>query len=181
MTILINSYKAIKAFYEGKSAERTGVPYINHIDEGLLILSELDAAPLVQAAFCLHPIFQSDADLKGAVGVNMPRLVRNPHVLVLVMEYRNIANASLRHQLSLTKASEISLSPLPEVNEMLIADKIQNYKDFLKYHLGTHPDSDQLDLYFRLWLERLGVPEEKLLEYFKVLDFELPTVDLPVK
>ena len=43
---------------------------------------------------------------------------------------------------------------------MLIADKIQNRKDFQLYHLGTHTRSEQLDQYFKNWLEKLEVSED---------------------
>lgn len=42
---------------------------------------------------------------------------------------------------------------------MLIADKVQNRNDFLNHHRVTHPRSGELDRYFDLWLERLGVTE----------------------
>ena len=80
--------------------------------------------------------------------------------LFLALEYRNIANATLSNR-EITCAGDIKLSPLPEVNLMLVADKVQNYKDFLLYHKGTHERSEQLDRYFQLWLERLGVSPQK--------------------
>jgi hypothetical protein len=43
---------------------------------------------------------------------------------------------------------------------MLIADKIQNRKDFELYHLGKHERSSELDSYFKNWLERLDITEE---------------------
>ena len=46
---------------------------------------------------------------------------------------------------------------LPEVRDMLIADKIQNYKDFLFYHKGTHPRSRELEEYFKNWFGILGI------------------------
>jgi hypothetical protein len=55
---------------------------------------------------------------------------------------------------------DIPLSPLAAVNTMLVADKIQNRKDFLAQHRANHPRAAELDRYFRLWLERLGVSEE---------------------
>jgi hypothetical protein len=55
---------------------------------------------------------------------------------------------------------DIRLSPLKDVNDMLIADKIQNRKDFELYHLGTHDRSEQLDQYFKNWLEKLEVSED---------------------
>ena len=72
------------------------------------------------------------------------------------MEYRNIANQYLSYR-KIKSIDEISLSPLKEVNEMLIADKIQNYKDFLIYHKDTHPRAKELDEYFNNWLKKLNI------------------------
>jgi hypothetical protein len=47
-----------------------------------------------------------------------------------------------------------------------VADKVQNRKDFLLHHHGRHPRSDALDRYFRLWLERLDVPEARFAALF---------------
>jgi len=47
---------------------------------------------------------------------------------------------------------------------MLVADKVQNRKDFLAYHKGTHARSDELDYYFKLWLRRLDISEERYQE-----------------
>lgn len=40
---------------------------------------------------------------------------------------------------------------------MLIADKVQNYKDFEIYHKSTHPRSKELDQYFKNWLQKLNI------------------------
>jgi len=90
------------------------------------------------------------------------------HVLLLAMEYRNIANATLSHR-TIATAADIPLSPLPEVNAMLVADKVQNRKDFILHHARSHPRSKELDRYFRLWLERLGVSESQFGELFEAL------------
>jgi hypothetical protein len=54
-------------------------------------------------------------------------------------------------------ADEIRLSPLDEVNARLVADKVQNRKDFLLYHRATQPRRAELEHDFELWPERLGV------------------------
>lgn len=64
---------------------------------------------------------------------------------------------------------DIPLSGMPEVDQMLVADKVQNRKDFLVHHRGCHPRSDALDRYFRLWLLRLGVTEQQFAELFEEL------------
>jgi hypothetical protein len=50
---------------------------------------------------------------------------------------------------------------------MLIADKIQNRKDFELYHEGTHERSLELKCYFIDWLWRLGVREGEYQEFKK--------------
>ena len=46
-------------------------------------------------------------------------------------------------------------------NQMLIADKVQNRKDFLKFHQDAPPPGIALlDMYFEMWLAALGISEE---------------------
>jgi hypothetical protein len=155
-------YRAIAAAYGTRTTVRSGVPLIVHIDDGLRILERLGASELAKRAFCLHPLVQADADLAA----NYPRLAEltdDLRVVALVIEYRHIANATLSTR-AIGSAADIPLSPLGEVNAMLVADKVQNYRDFIAYHRGTHPRSEALDRYFRLWLERLGVNLERYAE-----------------
>ena len=77
-----------------------------------------------------------------------------PRVLALALEYRNIANAHLSWHPAGVDA--FSLSPLPEVNDMLVADKVQNRKDFELYHASTHPRRARLAEYFAEWMAKLG-------------------------
>ncbi|MCC6995627.1 MAG: hypothetical protein IT370_13540 [Deltaproteobacteria bacterium] len=150
-------YRAIAAHYAGRAASRSRVPYMQHIDEGLTILRRQRATDRAMRAFCLHPLVQSDADLAASY----PRLATlsdDAQVLALALEYRAVANAALS-QRALASAADIALSPLAEVNQMLVADKIQNYKDFILHHRGRHPRSAALERYFRLWLERLGIDD----------------------
>lgn len=39
--------------------------------------------------------------------------------------------------------------------DMVLADKIQNRKDFRLYHKGKHKRSKQLSAYFDIWIEFL--------------------------
>jgi len=82
------------------------------------------------------------------------------------MEYRNRANSYLAGSLPLSDEYEITLpdgGDLIEVRQMLIADKMQNRKDFdlfLRSYAKGHTAWDKrLDTYFRGWLAALGVPE----------------------
>ena len=52
---------------------------------------------------------------------------------------------------------------------MLIADKIQNRKDFELYHKETHPRSAELDKYFRNWLQKLNIDESFYQEIIALL------------
>ena len=81
-------------------------------------------------------------------GVSVP-------AIMLAMEYRRVANAYLSTR-KIESISEIELSPLKEVQQMLIADKIQNNKDFRLYN-RDHPRYDELCQYFDNWLDRLEI------------------------
>lgn len=150
-------YKLIESIYEDKTTTRSGIHLMNHIDEGLYILHKLNASNEAKLGYILHPIFQSDFDL--SCNINHPDLKRlDPKALILTLEYRSVANEYLSYR-TITTLDEIRLSPLDDVNTMLKADKIQNRKDFELYHLGTHPRSQELDLYFHNWCDKLGLDE----------------------
>ncbi|MCC5944726.1 MAG: hypothetical protein JJT94_07300 [Bernardetiaceae bacterium] len=154
-TALHKAYHFIASYYGNQKAKRSGVYLINHIDEGLQILQQIQASSVAQKAYCLHPLVQLDSDLE-----------QNQHLLIdfdvptiiAVIEYRSVANAYLSRR-SIHSIEDIRLSPLKDVNDMLIADKIQNRKDFEQYHKETHPRSAMLLQYFHNWFERLGISE----------------------
>ena len=148
-------YAAIAREYGERRAKRSQVPLIQHIDDGLTVLEAIGASEAAQRAFCLHPLLQDDAAYAANIG-RTSELTDDAHVLMLTLEYRRVANAALSSR-ELASAADIELSPIGEVNEMLVADKVQNRRDFLRHHLGSHPRSEILERYFELWLERLGV------------------------
>lgn len=153
---------AIIKFYGTRRAARSQVPLINHIVEGVSILKSIYASNDAISAFCLHPLVQGDTELLQHYA-NLDHI--DGKILILAMEYRSVANDYLSHR-TVYAIDEIRLSPLKEVNDMLVADKVQNYKDFLLYHYGTHPRSNELDVYFKNWLSRLNC--------FHVMDVTLP-------
>lgn len=150
-------YKLISEYYGNDRAKRSGVQLINHIDEGLAILEWIGASETSKKAYCLHPILQSDEALEKNYNFIFPLV--DSSTLIATMEYRSVANEYLSKRI-INDISEIRLSPLKDVNNMLIADKIQNRKDFEIYHFGTHPRSVELDKYFKNWLIRLDISEE---------------------
>lgn len=152
-------YKLIEAIYGDNKAERSGVYLMNHIDEGLYILYKINARTKAKLAYILHPIFQGDSEIVN----NITRSdINNLDVkaVILAIEYRHIANDYLSKR-TINSLDEIRLSPLDSVNNMLIADKIQNRKDFELYHLGVHARSNELDEYFKNWMKRLSIDEDK--------------------
>jgi hypothetical protein len=164
------AYRLIKDFYGDRRADRSGVRLIQHIDEGLEIMSRYGSQPIAMEAYAAHPLFQPDGDLK--LNYHLAHELQ-PLVVLYAMEYRNVANAYLSDKITRTTPladdeqivaipnGEIRLSPLPVVNDMLVADKVQNRKDFLRYHAATHNRSLELDFYFRYWLEALEIDEQK--------------------
>lgn len=164
-------YQAIREFYGEQRAERSGVFYIRHIDEGLAILHAIDASLHAKRAYCLHPVFQADAAFATAFDDNsvIRRYQIDTYAIALAVEYRSIANAYLSHRV-INAIDEIQLSPLADVQDMLIADKVQNRKDFLIHHVDSHPRADALSQYFVNWLRRLGISESKYDELAGLID-----------
>lgn len=163
-------YLAIAEFYGDQTAARSGVPLICHVNEGLMLL-DVSGAPLTaKEAFCLHPLLQDDQALAEAMrpGSVFQRWRPDPVPVALAMEYRRVANAYLSHHCT-GEDDAIALSPIDEVNQMLFADKVQNRKDFERFHRGTHAHSARLDVYFRNWLRRLDVSEPEYADWVALL------------
>ena len=162
-------YELIGAFYGEKTAKRSGVRYMNHIDEGLVILEVLGASLNAKRAFCLHPIVQDDEDMRGALRSGSLMCESNVELapLMLAVEYRVVANGYLSSRAVPSELGGILLSSLPDVNLMLVADKVQNRKDFEMHHEGKHPRSLALITYFKTWLARLDISEQRYHELAK--------------
>jgi hypothetical protein len=159
-------YRLISRHYGDRVAQRSQVPLINHINEGLIVLDSIDATDAAKKAFCIHPMLQHDDDL--AENYYICNFVE-PQVLLLAMEYRSVANEFLSDKMDLDPVPAIRLSPLWEVNDMLIADKVQNYKDFTQYHYGTHARSEQLNNYFHQWFTALNINFTMYKRLYKLL------------
>lgn len=170
------AYGQIVAHYGYQRAARSDVPLINHIREGVKIMWRLNASDYAIRAYCLHPLFQADIDLVMVDPAGM-----NPIEVMLAMEYRSCANRWLSDKVRIEHFDdgvevgrkvvfdgEPSAGPLDEVKQMLIADKVQNYKDFLQYHQHTHPRSLELQQYFKAWLIALNVTDEEFEELSQV-------------
>jgi len=160
-------YQLILDHYTTRCATRSGVPLMNHIDEGLEILEWLGASNAAKGGYCLHPLVQDVKDLQE----NIERLGAIPEIeesLARALTYRLFANKYLCRpatdgwdvdQIRRVMLGTNMLWPT-ETRHMLIADKVQNQKDFLQYHYGTHARSEQLKKYFENWLEVLDYKSE---------------------
>jgi hypothetical protein len=160
-------YRAVAQLYGSRTTRRSRVPLMNHIDEGIAILATSDARDIALRAFCLHPLLQDDKGLVDAFP-KLTHLTDSVQIMTLALEYRRIAN-TFSHRRPIESAEAIELSPLREVNQMLAADKIQNRKDFILHLRSSHPRSAELDRYFQLWLQRLGVSDQEFADHFVAL------------
>lgn len=161
---LTKAYTAVEDFYGQARAARSGLLKIRHIDEGLVILDCLGASAHTRAAWCLHPVLQHPFDWEVNAWV-----LRHFHfeTTLFVRGYRDAANAWLSDKVG---EGSPKLSPYHEVNQMLIADKVQNRKDFLLYHHGSHPRSDELARYFDKWLKALNVSSRDYHKYCWIIN-----------
>lgn len=175
------AYQMICKFYGKKTAKRSKVPLINHIEEGLNVMARRKTSALAQAAYCLHPIVQSDEALacflspKGdSPAWDFRSMAISYRSIVLAMEYRRVANSYLSKDLP----SSLVQSPISDVWEMLLADKIQNRDDFHRYHHATHPRSKELTEYFENWMNilkaKLGITDDDINELTRSLKNSTP-------
>jgi hypothetical protein len=148
-------WAAVNEFYGDRRATRSERPLIEHIAEGLHVLDLIAADEVARLAFCIHPLCQDDVALGGFdVGV-----ASTPRVLLMAVEYRNVANRYLAHHYG-QPTREARLSPLGAVNQMLVADKVQNRWSFERYGGEFLPNGPRLAAYFREWLSVLGISED---------------------
>lgn len=151
-------YRAIEEVYGSRTAKISKVLLIRHIQEGLIILERINASEEAKKAFCLYPLLQSNDNLSLSLDSQkvFSTYLFDVNAVILAMEYRAVANAYLSFHY---KGNDdiIYLSHLKDVNDMLIADKIQKRKDFLKYHKDIHKNSDILNQYFINWLKVLNI------------------------
>jgi len=162
-------YKVISKFYKGKSTSK-GIPYTNHIDEGIGHLENLHVDDTTINAFILHPFVQC-VNLVGTYGKTLlTEKELEKHINIFEIEpdiahelllYRKYANSYLcrpetdDYAYHEAVAAVEGLEQYPNVVKMLIADKLQNFKDFLKYR-QDHPRKVPLTYYFRFWLIMLS-------------------------
>lgn len=143
------AYELIKKQYGNRTTRRTGVAYINHIDEGIETLKSIGADQLTIDAYCLHPLLQSDKDLNRNLELDFEGV--STATIILAVEYRRVANSYL----STMKMENFVGFTNDRIKQMLYADKVQNEKDFALYHEGSHPRSKELREYFDNWLNIL--------------------------
>lgn len=145
----------IAAYYENKVARRSNVPLINHIVEGCELLKKWkpDNVNFIRRAFCLHPLVQNNIDID----------LTHYETFELATEYAEKANSYLCRPdtdwLIIHGDAAVLQTHLGEMSKecawMLLADKVQNQKDFRTYHWFNHERSDELEAYFNLWIKTL--------------------------
>lgn len=164
-------YELIKKYYEYKVAKRSGIPYINHIDEGLLLLNyKLRAKDSVShRAFCLHPFYQDN------IRIDTTKI--SGHSTRVAYFYSIIANTFLRHNYKNNNDlshwipsyhSVLCNDKSSNVYNMLYADKIQNYKDFMK-HYNSYSEAESIEEYFLWWFDVLKITHRELNKALEII------------
>ena len=159
-----HEYRAIETYYGRSAAARSGQPYMNHIDEGLGVLSYMGANENTKRIFTLHPLIQVDEAMRDYQHI-LRATQYSDTAVAGAWQYRDTANAylpSTEGHPGWSEASKIMLSENTDVNMALVADKIQNNKDF-SLHLdnGHYPEDwrRNLRLYFSQWRKALGITD----------------------
>ena len=175
-------YRLIEEYYAGKSAKRTGLPYMRHIDDGLRILramSELrdyetvedqrqwmqesveawykNRFELLTRTFCVHPIYQD----------NNPEW-RHKHLDIggakdaeLCHKYASYVNSYLPAHVDRANCPRCLRGS--DLWALLVADKLQNYADFnANANKFSTDETAQLQAYFTDWFAALKITTNHL-------------------
>lgn len=152
-------YTMVRDYYGDNKTERSDVYYMNHIREGIVVLHELFKYwskhihmnwDEVFACYCLHPIYQNYAN--GDESCEEYIYIKSEYDEV-GFEYARVANAYLSTRV-IDDLDDIDFKTSKAVKFALVADKIQNYKDFIKYHHLTHKGRRRLFNYFHNWFDK---------------------------
>lgn len=155
-------YKWATEIYGKLVAKRSKLSYAKHVLEGAEILQDRGVGIDVIKAFLIHPYYQD-----GNIFNNPLESTKfSPEAVALAVEYRWVANNSTSKVFEET--GKVALSEYPEINEMLVADKVQNRKDFLEFN-ENHINFKLLDAYFKAWLEVLKIPDNEYIRYCKLM------------
>ena len=121
---------------------------------------------IVQQAFALHPLVQPDEELQKHFELLAGC---DPIAVALAMEYRWVANNGVRRVVA-NNGWKITLSIFPVINQMLVADKVQNRKDFLAtFDRNDSANFIELNRYFDAWLYALNVTDEAYKRFISAL------------
>jgi hypothetical protein len=158
----LSEYVIMEREYGDAKARRSGLYLMNHIDEGANIMIKRNASEEAVKAFIAHPMLQDDEHFfdKKELLLNKVMVHCSKYTLLLCMEYRKVANAYLcKPETDGWTQEQIKFHCpilMDDIREMLIADKVQNYKDFLQFHALSHPRRNELFAYFNNWIDYLG-------------------------
>lgn len=158
-------YMLISAYYGNKTAQRSGVPLMNHIREGIKLLIAWGRPETEQRAFAIHPIIQSGGIMNFRAMAPSDSRPISEEVLDLAGEYKIKANSYLcipgTDYITNQQDEFILQEHLGDMSNscawMLLADKVQNQKDFRIHHWFTHDRATQLERYFNLWISTLKI------------------------
>lgn len=158
-------YRLVEAVLGDEREAGSDTFRMNYVDEGLGVLTQLGASKLAKRAFCLVPLLQDDVALGkyfDAISTALDDIPGGTATIALALEYRNVANGWLPGRQA---PVGVLLSPLKEVNDMLIADKVY------RRNMLTSAQTATLDAHYQTWLKALGA-----LDRYAALAKMLPVV-----
>ena len=156
-------YRLIKEHY-GVSKSNFDVPLIQVVDDGLVLLAAMSAPAAVKGAWCLHPLLQSEEALEQSIRFPLRIRGASPMAILFAMDFRlRIGSYPLQNPVVYT---DYRGRLIPEVKMMLIAQKVQGRSAFLRRKDDYLPPSErgEMDLYYRNWLDYLGVSQQQYVE-----------------
>lgn len=141
-------YNYMKDLFSTSVSKRTKDLSTNPMEEGLAILNILESNHITKKAYCIHQLFHNDESLERSWDGN-----RFPNCdiksMLLAMEFRTLYKSKPNRN------GIIKLSPIKEVNEMMLAYKMQQYKNFEINGRGQTDNDELVESSFKNWIKQL--------------------------
>ncbi len=125
--------------------------YISYTYKVMAVNKWLNFSKICTDSLIILPLLWSDKDFVN----NWKTITISSNLAFFISEYKNVSkNYNLDRKIQST--SDIVISPITDVNNLLLSTAIVNYNNYENHYKLTHPRASLFGEYYKNWLVRLS-------------------------